>query len=432
MAKRKGAGNGFQLPAFSEPNPNMARQSIFQGICLVFAASLIFSRFLLTVCMIGFVALALFDWQPKKGFPLRWNPNLAKGFEVFRTHRALWSISLLFVIVLLGGLYNEDWQYYLERLRIKLPFLLLPLVFAILPTIDKRQYHSILYGFLWMCFLSCLGVLVNYLLHYDLILVNISRGQAMPTPINHIRYSLMLAFATLSGFVLYGKGFYWRFRWERWPLLLISLGLFGFLHFLSVRSGLIVLYLALGFLLLRYIYLTRRWRFGLGMMLLLTCLPYLAFQLLPSFRTKYYYARYDLEMYLRGEGESYSDSERLLSYQVGWKIFCEHPLIGVGAGDLRQEVAANYPPDSPHTKMPHNQLLSVMAGAGVLGLAVFLWVFFTPLFSQHAYRDPILLILHLVIFLSFLVENTIENAFGVAFYIFFLLLGWSHWRGTKK
>ncbi|MEM9919469.1 MAG: O-antigen ligase family protein [Bacteroidota bacterium] len=406
------------------------RQRILWICCICFSASLFFSRFLLTVFMISFIALAVFDWREgNKGFYLRLNPALSKGWQYFTSHRGFWFVTLFFFLVLVGGLYNEDWGYFTERLRIKLPFLLLPVAFAVLPTLNNRYYNSIFYAFLLFAFVSCIGVVVNYVLNQAVILENISKGQAIPTPINHIRYSLMLAFATLSGFVLYHKQFYWRYRWERWLILSVSVGLFVFLHFLSVRSGLIVLYLSIAWLIARYIWITRRWLVGLGALILMISLPYLAFQLMPSFRTKYYYARYDLEMYWKGEGESYSDSERLVSYRVGWELVKEHPLIGVGMGNLRRAVEQSYEvlyPDLQNRKMPHNQLLSVLAGSGILGLLFFLWAFFTPLFHRAAYRDIHLLILHLLIFLSFMVENTIENAIGVAFYIFFLVIGLNH------
>ena len=73
--------------------------------------------------------------------------------------------------------------------------------------------------------------------------------------------------------------------------------------------------------------------------------------------------------------------------------------------------------------MPHNQFISVCAGMGIIGLAVFLLAFFFPLFYKKIKSDALFITLHLIIFASFFTENTIENSVGVGFYVFFLLLG---------
>jgi len=100
--------------------------------------------------------------------------------------------------------------------------------------------------------------------------------------------------------------------------------------------------------------------------------------------------------------------------------------VGTGAGDLKTEVHKIYDerfPDIKSKKMPHNQFLSVSAGSGIIGLAIFILAFFFPLFYKKIKPDALFLSLHLIIFASFITENTIENSVGVAFYVFFLLLG---------
>ncbi len=152
----------------------------------------------------------------------------------------------------------------------------------------------------------------------------------------------------------------------------------------------------------------------------------MAYFTVPSFKLKIDYAVWDYKQFVQGMGSHYPDSERLVSMQVGLQIGNEHPLFGVGAGDLDQSVKSVYQSQYAgkyNFRMPHNQLLTVYAGTGALGLAVFLWAFFFPVFYKKNYRNPLFLSFHAIVFMSFLMESTIENNFGVSLYLFFLLIG---------
>jgi O-antigen ligase len=153
------------------------------------------------------------------------------------------------------------------------------------------------------------------------------------------------------------------------------------------------------------------------------------------------YAIWDYKQFVQGVGGHYPDSERLVSMQVGLAIGNEHPLLGVGAGDLDQAVKAFYQKHFEGTynfRMPHNQLITVYAGTGAIGLAIFLAAFFFPVFYKKNYRNPLFLAFHAIVFMSFLMESTVENNFGVSLYLFFLLIGLNYmsdkngWQPKEK
>ena len=411
-------------------------QALFFLVCWMFA--LVFSmRFLISVSMIALIVLAVFRWDKTHRFPLRFRSTIQDFLEKVKQHKVFLIVTIPFFLVLLSGLYSSDPDYTLERLRIKLPFLLLPFAFLSMPTLSKKSYYSLYYLFLLLLTIACIYTGVNYLLHYDQIIDGMRMGQAIPTIGNHIRFSLMLALAILGGALLWHHQFFWKNKRERWLILAMTLFLFAFIHVLSVRSGLLVLYLSIAFLAARYIWLQKRWFAGTLVLASLFILPWGAYQLIPSFKAKIDYSRHDLSMYWKGEGAKYSDAERLISLQVGWEIAKENLLFGVGAGDLRKEVkerfAAQHPDLLPY-KMPHNQFMTILAGTGILGLACFVFAFFYPLFYQKNYRKGLFFAFHIILFFSFLVENTIENAVGLAFYLLFLLIGLKYhddFKGTK-
>jgi hypothetical protein len=75
--------------------------------------------------------------------------------------------------------------------------------------------------------------------------------------------------------------------------------------------------------------------------------------------------------------------------------------------------------------------LSHYAGTGIIGVLLFAFAFFFPLLYQKNYRNPLFLALHAIIFMSFMMENTVENNFGISLYLFFLLMGVNYLNGVQ-
>ncbi len=395
-------------------------------ILVAWMIALLFSaEFVLSLSMIGVILLALFEGKDGR---LRFRRGWAETFQKIRKDKSWVYISIPFLLVLFTWVYSSDLDYSLERLRIKLPFLVLPLAFVRMPRLTERMYQNIHYIFLILVALTSLGVLGNYLLHFDEINVLIGQGRSLPVPTNHIRFSLMVAFAILVGFFLFRRRYTFRFPWERWLILGASLFLLIFIHILSVRSGLAVFYTAMFILLLRFIIQTKQFFLGVGMLVLLTAMPILAYFLVPSLHTKLNYMRWDIRQYMQGNKSGNSDSERILSFQVAYSIVKEHPILGVGAGDARPVLKERYKELMPELqeesyKNPHNQYFFVVLGTGLVGLFLFLWGILSPLFLQQRFKDPLFLSFMIIMLLSFMVENTIENAIGIALFMLFVMLG---------
>jgi O-antigen ligase len=367
--------------------------------------------------------ITLFDWNGKT---LTWNPALRMGLRRIWKYKAWFAGTLIFFMILASGLWStDDFPYLLERLRIRLPFLLMPLVFATLPAFSQRQYRNIFYLLLVLSTILGFGVSINYLLHFEAIQESLKNGKAVPVPINHIRFSLLMGLATLGGVVLLFEKHRLKFHWEKWLQAGCTLWLFLFVHVLAVRSGLVALYLGLLVFALYYVFKQSSWKMGVVFLLGFLLVPLLAIKFTPSLQEKIRYMRYDYEMYKKGEGKKYSDSERIISLQAGVELVKDHPLLGVGYGDLKKEIREWYAQHYPdfEVKDPHNEFLMIAAGTGLLGLALFLGIWgFLLLYNNH-YKDPFFLAFFTIVQASFMVESTIENSTGTTFVSFFLFLG---------
>ncbi len=376
---------------------------------LVFLVGLVSSKALLAIGMVLVCVTALWYFRHQ----LR-NGPLVKYFL---------PPLLIFIMTLLSGINSEDYTSWLAFVSKKSPFLFLPIAFYLSREQVSRRFYDYLMTFVVIVAIVSLGVLTNYLMNFDALNQAIEKGQAITTPVDHTEYSIFVAFACLVSLFLYNEEKRVIKIGTKGTLLLLSLFLFIFLHVLAVRSGLAVLYLS-GIALGLYTVITRKnYKLLAGMLVFFVLAPIIAVNVVPSLKKKMSYANWDLGQYKEGKGLNYSDSERLYSLQVGVEIFKEHKLVGTGIGDLKAACQEQYQEKLGRkiNHFPHNQILFVLAGMGFVGLGFYLLAAFLPLIYMRGHYDPYFLALHCIVFLSAMVENTVERTFSIGFYLFFLL-----------
>jgi O-antigen ligase len=349
-------------------------------------------------------------------------------WKQFIRHPALLGIAGIFLVYALSGLYSENTAYFFRRLRTSLPLVLLPFAILSIPRLGRRSYYGLLYLFFLLTLVTCVAVLYNYLTDYAAITALYKKGQVMPTPMRHIRFSLAVALAIGAGFYLYARRFWWRNPTERYLLIGGSLFMITFLHLLAVRSGLLALYLLAGLALVRLIIIRRQVWLGAGVLVAAAGLTYAAYQYVPTLQNKVNYTRYTIHLLIHdGEVRELSDSQRLSSINAGLSMARAHPWIGVGLGDIREAAEAYYEKNAPglagRQLLPHNQYLFVLGATGILGLVYFLLATIYPLLYRRGYRDAFWTAFHLVMLSSFMVEHTLETQFGLTLYLLFALMG---------
>jgi O-antigen ligase len=381
-------------------------------------AGLLFSRTALSVSMIYLAGLALL------------NPQLKRDFYSFCRNFSLLGFTSLFLLYLLYGLHISDPEFYFSRLRIKLPFLILPFTFWGLPHFTKKQLNGLLLAF--VCVVSCITLweLGHYLTHWQQLAEAYRKAEVLSTPMRHVRFSLMVAFAAVAALYLGWKKQYVFYHFEVGLNFALGSFLFLFLHLLAVRSGLLAFYsvllVALLILILRY----KKYWTGIGALLFLGALPIAGYYIIPTFQSKIDYTIYDLKKYSQGKDpDKYSDARRIISYKIGWKIARQNPFFGVGIDQLQESVKKEYKENYPQVDreiMPHNQFLYYFAATGLVGLLWFTSVLLSPFFIQKNYRHELFLAFNIIVFSSLFVEATFETQIGTAFYLSFLLLFLNH------
>lgn len=399
---------------------------IIMFFCFSLIAGLVFSPVILSVAMISLVVLGLLQLELNKGIPrFRFNkPGLRRLSKIWK-YPAFFVITFFFLAAAIRFYPLGDSSYFFQRLRIKVPFLFFPLAFLALPRFTLPRLKLILYFLLFTMTTVSIGILVNYFVHFDYYTELIKQGHHIPTPRSHIRYSLLSAWAVMCGIYLYLQKYTLRYKWERWCIAVATVFLIISLHILSVKSGLLLLYCSLGFALLQYIWISRAYVPGLIGLVLLVSLPIVAFNTMPSFKNKINYFIHDMIMFTDGEGANYSDSGRLVSLEAGWNIAKENWLWGVGTANIRDEVRMAFEEkyaDYPEVFMPQNQFLFSWAATGIFGMLIVVFAFFFPVFHQKNYRHWLFLNFYASIFVIIMIEHALENAVGVAHYLFFFFV----------
>jgi O-antigen ligase len=415
----------FDLQRHKYSNPSDF--AIFSMVLLLIG--LIYAPFLLSVGMwlLGVAAIwhqflntAFERWNTMLPMPQLFWQACKRIWRNYTSQPIYWLLSLLFFIPALSGLWSEDHAFWLANTRVRIPFVTLPLTFASLPKPNERQKRFLVQFFLALMVLTCIGVGINYLLHEAAMLELIRTGKPIPVPRSHIRFSLCVAFGVLLGLsASTGDSVTGPVRLFA---AFVTLFLFGFLHFLAVRSGIAAMYAGVLVFLLHLAITKRRWLLLAGALLVFGFGGIVSIKALPSLTAKLDYMRWDHKQLTQETGGSYSDAGRLASLEAGWLVVKEHMLLGVGTGDLPKAISektlAQYPQFVGQEKLPHNQWLFIWASTGLLGLlasfyALLYWLRFVSL-----RKNALFVGFQAIALTSLLVEYTFETSIGAAFFLF--------------
>lgn len=378
-------------------------------------AGFVTSRVAVSVSMFVLAGLAALHSRP------------ATIWQNFRSRPALVALTLPFVAVFLSGLYSDNIEEWIAGLRIKLPFLVLPVVFAGLPKLGKKHIVILLYSYIFIFFICTSVVLANYVIHSEQVNQQFLRGGGIPVPFSHVRYSLMLSFSFFVAIYLLRNKLFLQYDREKYPLLFYAVFSFIAVHVLAVRSGILALYA--GLLLGWVVYVVRGKKYLTGILLLgiIVAVPFVAYHFSPTMQNKWKYMVYNWKEFRSGNINYQYDGMRYMSIYNALAVWKKYPVFGCGAGDLTEEInrmyAKTYPALLPENRlMPHNQFAWTAASTGLVGLVMLLLAVTLSILSEKNYRNLLPAVFWLIILSSLFTEATFEEQMGTAFYLLFTLL----------
>jgi O-antigen ligase len=315
----------------------------------------------------------------------------------------------------------------------KMAFILMPMSFAFLGPFNRKEIMLILLCMVIPAVWSTIWVQIAYYSEFELFSQSIGQGRSIPTPINHIRYSVVIAISMIVCMGFFLENWKLKYRWERIAYGITAAYLFYFLHILSVRSGLALGYLGILTLLAFYVSRLKGWQ----KIVLVACIilaPIAAYKLMPGFQLKVNYTLYDLGKFQAGEGKDYSDSERWQSWHAGLAVGNRHPFFGTSPGRFEEEMKLYYYGElqEDHWTRPHNQWINVFAMLGLLGLIVFTFTLIYPMKFSIFWQLPFMAAIYIMQLLAMMVEHPLDTQFGTSLFLMMTLLGLSYKEAFYK
>jgi O-antigen ligase len=403
------------------------RKEVLQYSIMIMLAGLLFSRLLLSSALIVFVLVCLI------------HKNFLQQLKEFFSSPVLWSMTILFFIPFISGLWSEDSEHWSRIMRIKLPLLLLPLCFAGLKEFKFKDWEKIGGTFMILMLIGSGWSIYHYLQDIKSIHAGYLRSHAIITPLknDHVRFSLLAAIAIFTAIFLFIKKRDDYRTAVKIFLIIVIAGLVAYLHVLAVRTGLVCFYLSLllfiGWLLWNKQHILR----NLALLLVTIVLPVVSYFLLPTFKNRIRYFNYDISfakknIYLPGS----NDGTRIISIKAGWDIQQQSPLIGVGFGDVETEMNqwyyAHYPQMIQSDKiLPSGEWVMYGAATGWPGFILFTIVILIPFFIRRLKKNIFWWMINLSIVMTYFFDNGLEGQFSV-FVHSFILLWWYKWLNIPK
>lgn len=392
------------------------------AVLAVFAS--FWSKFLISLSILLFLLLAIPHIN-----------NRVKSLKSDKKWPVLFTLSLPFrdlvcgtlILIFLGTAFSallSDTNQDVNKVQLRLPYLLLPFAFYFLPVISRRSITIFLKVFIPMSLIFAAGVLINYSQNMEYYDELIAIGQSMPVPGNHIRFSLLLAAAVAFGTISLTESLIpLKSKWGYFMLAML-IALFCCIHVIAVRSGLLTMYGALFLIFIRFFYQRKKyWQLfavGIGMSVIL----FLATQYIPSLEARFDYMVHDIELLTEKDVGHYSDGDRFRSIYIGWKVFLNNPLLGSDISDLPQAMTREYNKVYGQTvpvHIPHNQFIYILASMGLLGVLTIFPGLFIPFFKKHLRNNPFILIHGAMFIASCMIEPTMEGTQGIMFHLLFLM-----------
>lgn len=388
----------------------LSKTNLAVFLALVMLASFLGSRSILSISMVLFGVNALRDVHPKRWLQQKW-----------------WLLGLVWVLMYAVSWFwssnKDEWNTYTQ---IKLPFLLLPLAFAFLPQFSLKQLRvfTIVFNLLMLSGISfSLSFFLKnpqYYIHsYDL-------SGVLPTPgyNDHISFSEIIALAIMWNVYCWPSILSKAGKWFSAVCILFFV---AYLHFLAAKTGLVAFYL---FVVGCCIYLAFRKNalLSVGLLVLLVAGFFLANKYIPTFHGRLNYMHYTYTQY-KDELRSgdYGDIGRVISYDLAGKVIKQHPVVGVGAGDMLDDMKKAYDvwyPQIPDQQrlLPHNQFLTIAVGTGIPSLLFFIWWLIAPFSRMKKNRDSAFFVIAwLMLLVLLMVDPILEVQMGVFVFLFFFL-----------
>lgn len=390
---------------------------------IVWIVGIFFSRFLQSVATISMCFVFLL------------NNNWKSNFKKIITTPIVISFVGIFFIYAISIFTSENKLEYWNIVKNKIPFLFIPLSIVSIDKLNKKFIKISLFVFIASALISSIWSYIQYIQHIEIYEKLYSEGKVIPTLVHHVSFSILLCFAVLFILYIIGQS---RNKIEQVILSILLVWFVYFIHILSVRTGIVLLYISILLYAFSILIIHKKLVFAGVLMLLIIANAYYAYEKIPSIKGKIGYTLYSLDMYKKNADTTnhVSDTRRILSYKIGIEILKKHKIYGVGFGNIQQEMNKIYKQEYPSITQDvyshiHNQYLYVITSAGIILGSLFCILICIPLIEFIKHKNVVFAIAYFLLLLIMLWESYIENQLGTSIFLWLSCIGFANCNTEK-
>jgi len=331
---------------------------------------------------------------------------LNKGYKKIKFNKTYFAIFLFGGFMNLSLLWTENfgyWKFYVVKY-----FHYMILSFVIYLSIKNSK--SLINFFIGGLFVS---EITSYLIFFGIIHKN-GVLPSDPTPfMQHIEYSFYL----VIGAILLIDRFFSIKKWNRekiFSIIFFTTVSFN-LFIINGRTGQIVYIVILFLIIVTYFKITLK---NIILSILVGVVGFVfLYKVSPNFHNKF---NKTIEMVVKLDKlpPCSADGNRIYMLKAGIEIFKENPIIGVGVGDVMDEFKKYVIKNMPYFKCSfrynhlHNQYIQILVQVGLVGMVIFLSIFY--FLFKEAKDKKFAFLLIVAILLSFNGDVLLSRQFSTA------------------
>ncbi len=338
-------------------------------------------------------------------------------------------LVLLYLFYGIGMLWTTHTATGWFDLEVKLSFLVFPVLFTTRAAFSSEQVRWVLYAFLLGLVLSLLICNAQSAYHYFAEEADVYQfyGKYFSFHLHRGYYAMMINTGIALAALLLLKEWSRRGVWQRIGLIFLIAWFSFSLIQTSSKNGVLTLLFLYVFLGIGWIVVYRKYLYGILGVLVISGVFIAVLKYSP--RT-YYRFQNMVETLRRGNFDPVaieSTAIRAFAWESAGELILEHPLAGVGTGDVKEALLKKYTGKGYVANFEkkvnaHSQFLQTGAALGVMGLFLLLLVFGGLFRHARNARKPFLAYLVFIAALYATSESIFEVQAGVVFFVFFTML----------
>jgi len=329
---------------------------------------LILVAFFLPLTVFGgnlFAVLIFLLWLVKADFKT--------DFHRLKNNKLVIAVFIYLLVYVVALLWTADMQFGLYTLRKQLKFLFIPIFMLFVKREHVKYYILAFLASMSLSEIWSYGIFFEFLPLYG--------GATLSDPIplmSHITYNPFLAIAIylLSYYVLFDHSL-GRLKKYTYSFFIITMSINMFIT--GGRAGQVMYFAMLVILVFQYFPKNAFKAFILSFAVVVA--TFSTFYV----NSKIFSDRVDSAVFEISNYKTQKTSSvgrRIVMAINSWDIIKEHPIVGVGTGDFKNEYARVNRINTPKVKKdenPHNMYVLILVQFGLLGLVAMLYMFYTQI-----------------------------------------------------